>query len=122
MEKTRLIDGLANYGADVNGINARFYGDYELYEKCLRQFFAEKNHATLDDCMKKSDFEGAFAAAHALKGLAGNMGLQPYYTVVYRLVEALRSSNYGVAGMEYEALLGQLATLRQKFPEIAAER
>ena len=62
------------YGADYNSTMARFMGKEAMYLKFLEQ----------------QDYEAAFAAAHTLKGVVGNMGLTPLFNAVCAIVEPLR--------------------------------
>ena len=113
MEAATLFDRLKAYGADMSGIADRFMNDAELYEKCFRDFLHEPNLDALDRAMASGDHHAAFEAAHALKGLTGNLGLTPYFDTLCVLVEALRAKDYRHIDQQYAALTEAMAQLRQ---------
>lgn len=77
-------------GIDTNeGIN-RFGGKSEAYEKYLYAFSTDENYQILCEAMRSKDVEAAFAAAHALKGVAGNLSLVKLRRDIEPLVEMLR--------------------------------
>ena len=94
MDGNELIKRLAVYGADIGGINDRFRGDAELYAKCFEEFLNEPNFDLLQSALKDGKYGEAFGAAHAIKGLAGNLGLTPFYVAVSALVESLLEKRY----------------------------
>lgn len=101
MDKMRLLDRLEGYGADMKGIHDRFLGDAELYEHCYYGLLEEQNFKLLDERMASHDYEGAFQCAHAIKGLAANLGLSPFHKKVHVLVEALRAHDYSNIDAQY---------------------
>lgn len=82
---------LAKAGIDVaNGIR-RFGGKKELYEKYLCAFEEDPNYGRLEQAIQEKDVEEAFSSSHALKGMAGNLGLQELYEALVPLVEIFRA-------------------------------
>ena len=67
------------------------------------------------------DLDGAFQAAHTLKGVSGNLGLTPLYEVVCDIVEPLR---HGEKRSDYPAMLEKIeeefAKVRQMHEELTA--
>lgn len=116
MDAAVLWEKLSRYGADMEGVDERFFGDAELYEDCLRIFFEDKNFALLGDAAEKNDAAGAFPAAHALKGVAGNLGLTPLYKAVCKMVEAVRDTDACHANLAelYGEIRVQLALLKEQ--------
>ena len=78
------------YGADYNSTMARFMGKEAMYVKCLDMLFKDDNLEKLGTALEQQDYEAAFAAAHTLKGVVGNMGLTPLFNAVCAIVESLR--------------------------------
>ncbi len=129
MENTALLKKLKEYGADMAGITDRFVGDSAFYESCFRQFLADDSFAALKTALAASDYPQAFTAAHALKGLCGNMGVTPCYQAVCALVEALRVADYaGAAALaasvwqQYDLLQKMLAAADQEKAALPDER
>ena len=78
------------YGADYNSTMARFLGKEAMYLKFLDMLFKDDNLEKLGTALEQQDYEAAFAAAHTLKGVVGNMGLTPLFNAVCAIVESLR--------------------------------
>lgn len=78
------------YGADYNSTMARFMGNETMYLKFLDMLFKDDNLEKLGTALEQQDYEAAFAAAHTLKGVVGNMGLTPLFNAVCAIVEPLR--------------------------------
>ena len=78
------------YGADYNSTMARFMGKEAMYLKFLDMLFKDDNLEKLGTALEQQDYEAAFAAAHTLKGVVGNMGLAPLFNAVCAIVESLR--------------------------------
>lgn len=85
-----LKECLEAYGADYAATMERFMGNEGLYLKIFDMFFQDENLNRLGAALKEEDYAAAFEAAHTLKGVAGNMGLAPFYDAVCALVEPLR--------------------------------
>lgn len=78
------------YGADYQTTMNRFMGNETLYLKLLDMLFRDTNLQRLGTALDANDLSDAFAAAHTLKGVVGNMGLTPLYNAVCAIVEPLR--------------------------------
>lgn len=78
------------YGADYELTMSRFLGDETKYLRFLDLLFLDDNLQTLGDALAAGDLDGAFGAAHTLKGISGNLGLTPLYNAVCEIVAPLR--------------------------------
>ncbi|MDY2653844.1 MULTISPECIES: Hpt domain-containing protein [Eisenbergiella] len=85
---------LTEAGVDLDKTMERFMNNEALYLKFLKRFLEDPNYAQLKEHISAGDYEEAFRDAHTLKGVAGNLGLDPFYTVVSALTEELRSRKY----------------------------
>lgn len=79
------------YGADYQAAMERFWGDETVYLKILNMLFLDDNLAKLTEAIANHHLADAFAAAHTLKGVAGNLGLTPLYNALCVIVEPLRT-------------------------------
>lgn len=118
MDKEKLKKQLMEYGADIAGINSRFLGDFALYESCLREFMNDADIPLLEQAVSERNYDKAFAAAHTLKGVSGNMGLTPCYDAVCVMTESLRSKEYGSVDAELLAISEQFRRLRDVFSDL----
>lgn len=89
--KKQLVDA----GVDLNKTMDRFMNNEALYLKFLKRFPEDPNYVQLKEHISAGAYEEAFRDAHTLKGVAGNLGLDPFYKIVSELTEDLRSREYG---------------------------
>ncbi len=80
-------------GIDVDGVLQRFMGSEKLMEKFLRRFADDVTFGQLRDCIAAGDCDGAFRAAHTLKGVAGNLGMTELFQGVSVMTEKFRAQD-----------------------------
>ena len=85
-----LIERLRAAGADMDSAMDRLCGDEELYASCLAYFLSDPTFDALGAALDAGNYAAAFESAHALKGVAGNLGLTKCYQLCGALVEPLR--------------------------------
>ena len=88
---SQLLYGLVMCETDVDGALRRFCGDETLYCACLIDFLGDPTIEELNRSIAAQAWDEAFTAAHALKGLAGNMGFVPLFHAVSGLVVLIRA-------------------------------
>lgn len=76
---------------DIEGALQRFCGNEALYLSCLDNFRREPTMDKLREAIEKKEWTEAFDAAHALKGLAGNLGFIPLYHATGEMIVLLRA-------------------------------
>lgn len=79
------------YGGNYGITMERFVGNEAVYLRIFNMLFQDENMGKLGLALSENNLEAAFEAAHALKGVAGNLGLEPLYQAVCQLVEPLRN-------------------------------
>lgn len=99
----------------------RFSGYKDLYEKHLGKFPLNPVFAELKEAMDQGDYNAAFAAAHTLKGLSGNLSLQGLYRSLKDFVEFLRGGSDIPAALRlYPGVLEEyelaVDVIREQFP------
>ena len=108
-----LLKKLEDWGCDIAGAMERVVDDEELYVTCLEIFLTDENFEALGTAIAEKNLDAAFEYAHALKGVAANLGLTPVYAPVSELVEILRKQADGdLAGM-YQAVMAAKAKLAE---------
>ena len=85
------MDALKNYGVKTNQGLERCCNMEAFYFKMITASVNDANFAKLGKALEANDLQEAFEAAHALKGIAGNLALDPLYDAVCEIVEPLRS-------------------------------
>lgn len=98
---SQLLYSLVSCETDVDSALRRFCGDEALYVSCLSAFLEDRTIYALDDAIGLHAWDDAFTAAHALKGLAGNMGFIPLFHAVGELVVLIRSGRIGELPASY---------------------
>lgn len=99
----------------MDGAMDRLCGDEELYASCLAYFLSDPAFDALGAALDTGDYTAAFESAHALKGVAANLGLTVCCQLCCALVEPLRGGapdgSADLAGA-FRALLEQRDALR----------
>lgn len=103
------IDKLNRYGAKTDEGMARCLNNEAIYFRLIGMAVGDAAFEKLEDGIKNGDLDEAFAAAHALKGVLGNLALEPMYRPVMELTELLRHKTPG----DYEAYLQTIMTQRE---------
>lgn len=85
-----LIRALTICNTDVEGALKRFSGNESFYMLCLSEFLNDPTMDELNTAIENNAWDDAFTAAHALKGLAGNMGFVPLLHATGELVVLIR--------------------------------
>lgn len=92
MEK--LCIELAENGVDIERVIERFMGNEALYIKFLKRFVEEdRSFQNMQEYLRKEEYEEAFKAAHTLKGLLANLGLDAVMHSVTVITEKLRTGS-----------------------------
>lgn len=85
---------LAQAGIRADQALERFMGNETLFERFLKKFPQDPNYSMLLEGMEERDEKKAFSAAHTLKGVAGNLSIQPVMEAASKLTECLRESGH----------------------------
>jgi len=104
------IDALRACGVNVEEGLGRCMNNEAFYLRLTGMALADDNFDKLAQAVEKGNYKEAFEAAHALKGVTGNLSLTPVYEPVCEITELLR------AGTETDCaeLLGKILEAREK--------
>lgn len=111
------IEKLKDFGADVQEGLSRCYGNENLYLKLINMIPAEGNFEKLRSAVEANDLNGGFEAAHALKGVLGNLSITPMYNVCSELTELLRART----PMDYAPMTNELLGMRDTLAALCAD-
>ena len=108
----RKLERMKELGCDIDGALNRMLNDSGFLLTCLNAGLEQPEFETLGEALRRGDVKTAFDAAHALKGVTGNVGLTPLYNGLVAIVEPLRAGS--AAGLEepYRRLMDERAKLR----------
>lgn len=98
-------------GIDVDEALERFMGNEALMTKFLLRFPEDPNFPQLKQALAGGDGARAFEAAHALKGVVGNLSMKKLFQSMSVLVEDLRAQDLAAAAgrmPELEAQYNQM--------------
>ena len=102
------IEKLIEYGADVKAAMEICMNNEEFYLRMVNLMLQEKQVETLQQAVAEGNLDAAFEAAHALKGVAGNLSLTPLYETASEMTELLRKEQ----DADYQAYLSQILKIR----------
>lgn len=117
----RLLEIMNHYDADVEGVCDRFLGDEDLLLQCLFQFKEDKGIYLLEEAINNSEYQKAFEFAHGLKGVTGNLGLEPLYEELCKLVETLRAETFDIVVDDFLLVKVQYQLFTRMMKEIEEE-
>ena len=92
-----------NMDSDYASVKDRLQND-ALIEKFLIKFLADESYANILKNLEEQNLEEAFRAAHTLKGVCQNLGLDRLYKSSYDVTEALRNGKNDVTPEMMEKL------------------
>ena len=105
------IDDLREYGANVDEGLSRCLNNEEFYLKLVGSMRDEDKFDALESAIEDGRLDDAFEAAHALKGVLGNLSITPLFEPVAEITELLRART----DMDYSELMDKIATQRERF-------
>ncbi|SEM40705.1 Hpt domain-containing protein [Butyrivibrio sp. ob235] len=108
------IDILNEFGADTKEGLARCLDDEEFYLDLIPEALERERYEELQELLEKKDIPAAFEAAHALKGVLGNLALTPIYEPASEMTELLRAGE----DIDYTELITTVIEQRDKLAEM----
>lgn len=97
---------LADAGIDADDMLGRFMGLESMAMKFLRRFPQDPSMQALREALDRGDAQGAYEAAHTLKGVAGNLSMKPLLEQSSAITDSLRE--------------GDLAGAAERMPQLEA--
>lgn len=111
------IEKLNEFGADTKEGLGRCYNNEALYLKLVKMIPAEKSFDNLKAATDAGDLDAAFEAAHALKGVLGNLSLTAMYDKSVEITELLRNRTQ----MDYTPLINELIEMKDELAALCEE-
>ncbi len=105
------IEDLKEYGANVQEGIDRCAGMPDFYLRLAERVKQEKGFEKLESAIKEKRLKDGFEAAHALKGVLGNLALTPMYEPIREITELLRVET----DTDYMPLLNEILEQKRKF-------
>lgn len=109
------IDALREYGANVEDGLSRCLGKEDFYLKLVNMAIKDPGFENLKSAVEVGNLDAAFDAAHALKGVLGNLALTPLFTPASEMTELLRARTQ----MDYSSYVETILAERDKLTALA---
>ncbi len=104
------IDILNEFGADTKEGLARCLDDEEFYLELIPEALDRGRYEDIERLLQEKNLAAAFEAAHALKGVVGNLALTPIYEPVSEMTELLRAGT----DTDYSELIKKILSERDR--------
>lgn len=100
-----LIDDVAKLGVNVEDGLERFMNNASLYERMLKKLPSVLEMSRVMPCLESGDYETAFSNAHTIKGVAGNLSVEPLFKGYSGITSLLREGKNDEAKLLLEKTL-----------------
>lgn len=90
MDINEVLEELA---IDKNRIQQTFSGNMTLYKRFLVKFVNDPTFTSLCDAVDSKDLKAIEIAAHTLKGITGNLGLDSLFNLSTDILACARNGN-----------------------------
>ena len=104
------LDDLKAYGANVEEGLGRCMNNEGFYLRLVEMAKNEPGFDKLEQAVATGDLRAGFEAAHALKGVLGNLSLTPLFDPVNEITELLRAETQ----MDYTPLVTEIKQQKEK--------
>ncbi len=84
------------FGGNYNEVMGRLLTE-ERVKKFLLMFLKDTSFNDLEAAMENKDYDSAFRAAHTLKGICANLGIEKLGNAASEITEALRAKDIDTA-------------------------
>ncbi|MBQ2146937.1 MAG: Hpt domain-containing protein, partial [Firmicutes bacterium] len=111
------IEKLKEFGADTEAGLTRCMNNEEFYFRLIGMAAKDPNFEKLEIALAMEEPDDAFEAAHALKGVLGNLSLTPLLEPVAEMTELLRAR----ADADYAPLMAKIDEKLAELKALAAE-
>lgn len=111
------LDALREYGANVEEGLGRCVNNEGFYFRMVKMALEDQSFRKLKDAVAAGDLDTAFEAAHALKGVMGNLALTPIFTPASEATELLRARTR----TDYTPYVQQMEEQLEKLRRICAD-
>ena len=88
-----ILEKLRQHGVDLDRVMKRFLGKEDMYLKFLKRFLEDESFSNMERYLEQNNVEEAFKAAHTLKGVVTNLGLESIMCSVLPITEKLRAGS-----------------------------
>ena len=117
LKNVLTVEKLKAFGANTAEGVARCVNNEAFYLRMVSKAMSDANYGKLEAAIHVGAKAAAFEAAHALKGVIGNLSLTPILEPVMEITELLRSR--ADANANYEAILERILMKKRELDLLA---
>ena len=111
------IDSLKEFGANTEEGLSRCLNNEDFYFRMIRMALTDTGFEKLETAINGGDLDAAFEAAHALKGVLGNLALTPLFDPASEVTELLRAKTQA----DYSSYVKELKLQKDKLAALCEE-
>lgn len=104
------VNALREFGANTEEGLGRCMNNEQFYLRLVKLALEDASFSKLSDAIENGDTHTAFEAAHALKGVLGNLSLTPLFDLASEMTELLRHDQQ----VDYKPYLDELLSKREE--------
>lgn len=109
MDEQKLLSA----GIDYDAALARFVGKRAIYEKYLAKFLEDEHARDAATAYENRNFVEVLEQTHALKGVAGTLGMTELYEISAEIVKDLRNDETDGLDEKLAKLLDECGKLKE---------
>ena len=99
------LEKLDEFGVDTKEGLTRCMNNQKFYFRMISMGLSNDSFEKLGKALEENNLEEAFEAAHALKGVLGNLALTPIYKPLSEMTEMLRAKKNADYTAMYEPIM-----------------
>ena len=104
------LEKLNEFGVDTKEGLTRCMNNQKFYFRMISMGLSNDSFEKLGKALEENNLDEAFEAAHALKGVLGNLALTPIYTPLSEMTEMLRAKKTA----DYTAMYAPIMEMRNQ--------
>ena len=99
------LENLEKFGVDTKEGLTRCMNNQKFYFRMISMGLSNDSFEKLGKALEENNLDEAFEAAHALKGVLGNLALTPIYKPLSEMTEMLRAKKTADYTAMYEPIM-----------------
>lgn len=106
MISKEFCQDMQTVGMNVPEMVEHFMDSEQMFLKYLYKFFDAADNVMLEltTAAEKEDYQNMLFAAHSLKGLAGNIGLNGVFLPAKKMVDDIRADDHSDCGSDFNKI------------------
>ncbi len=109
-----IKEQLYTVGLDYKEMIEKFMDSEAMFLKFYKKFFSSADSVVdeLRTAVEADDYQGMENRAHALKGMAGNIGINAVFAPAKKIVDDMRAQNYDDYKADFDKLQQAYSTAK----------